>query len=71
MIVIESPFLLPHEVEQISRLSDMTRWRLERKGKFPKRIRIGGRRVGYNRAAVLNWSEDPEGWVKRNAPAGA
>lgn len=30
-------------------------WRLERAGKFPKRIKLGLRRVGWDRAEVMGW----------------
>ena len=30
-------------------------WRLERAGKFPKRIKLGLRRIGWDRAEVMAW----------------
>jgi predicted DNA-binding transcriptional regulator AlpA len=40
-------FLLPPEVEKITRLRDPTRKRMEDRGLFPRRIRISPRRVGW------------------------
>ena len=42
--------LLEKEVRAKTRLSGATLWRLERAGKFPRRIKIGTKRVA--------WSED-------------
>jgi len=41
-------------------LSDTTIWRLERDGKFPKRILLGGNSVGW-----LN--EEVDAWVQEKA----
>ena len=30
-------------------------WRLERAGTFPKRIKLGLRRIGWDRAEVMSW----------------
>lgn len=57
-----SPFLLPHEVDRISQLSGVTRWRREKLGKFPKRIKLSARKIAYDRAAVMAWAADPQGW---------
>lgn len=35
------------ERRQLVPYSDMHIWRLERAGKFPRRIKLGGRRVGW------------------------
>lgn len=37
--------------------SDMHIWRLERDGAFPKRIKLGKHRVGWDLAEVLAWIE--------------
>jgi prophage regulatory protein len=36
-------------------LSDATIWRLEKAGKFPKRIRIGGQAVGWFESEINDW----------------
>jgi prophage regulatory protein len=50
--------LLP-EVLARTRLSAPTIWRLERKGKFPKRLVIGFRRVAWRVAELDRWIADP------------
>jgi prophage regulatory protein len=50
--------LLP-EVVARTRLSAPTIWRLERKGKFPKRVVIGLRRVAWRVADLDRWMADP------------
>jgi prophage regulatory protein len=50
--------LLP-EVVARTRLSAPTIWRLERKGKFPKRIVIGFRRVAWRVTDLNRWMADP------------
>jgi predicted DNA-binding transcriptional regulator AlpA len=46
----EQDYWLSREVQEFTRLSSTTIWRLERKGAFPRRIRIGGRVVWDARA---------------------
>ncbi|ADH86824.1 helix-turn-helix transcriptional regulator [Desulfurivibrio alkaliphilus] len=36
-------------------LSDPTIWRLEKKGKFPKRLRLGGNSCGWLEHEVNEW----------------
>lgn len=38
-------------------LSDATIWRLERAGKFPKRIQLGGNSVGWFANEIEDWLE--------------
>lgn len=58
----ETPFLLPSEVNKISRITDVTRMRLEKSGRFPKRIKIGARKIAWRRSEIEAWTADPEGW---------
>lgn len=37
--------------------SDMHIWRLEREGRFPRRIRLGANRVGWSLQEVHDWIE--------------
>lgn len=37
--------------------SDMHIWRLEKAGKFPRRIKLGERRVGWDLDEVIAWIE--------------
>ena len=38
--------------------SDMHVWRLEREGKFPKRIKIGANRVAWRLSEILAWIDE-------------
>jgi prophage regulatory protein len=57
-----SPFLLPDEVYAITRMCDLTLSRMEKRGRFPKRVRIGNRKIAWRRADIDLWVADPEGW---------
>jgi prophage regulatory protein len=35
--------------------SDMHIWRLEKAGKFPRRIKVGDRRVGWALDEIIDW----------------
>ena len=43
-------------------LSDASIWRMERAGRFPKRIRLGGKSVGW-------FSDEVEKWFQEKAAA--
>ena len=43
------------EVSKISGLSRVTRWRLERAGQFPRRVKLSAGRVGWRRSEVERW----------------
>jgi len=38
-------------------LSDATIWRMERAGKFPRRVQIGGNSVGWLQSEINEWLE--------------
>lgn len=38
-------------------LSDPTIWRMEKDGKFPKRIRLGGNSCGWLLSEIMGWVE--------------
>ncbi|QOZ33657.1 AlpA family transcriptional regulator [Bradyrhizobium sp. CCBAU 53421] len=65
MSVANPEFLLPTEVEKITRLRDPTRQRMEKRGLFPRRIRISPHRFGWRCTEINAWVADPEGWAKR------
>jgi prophage regulatory protein len=50
--------LLEHEVLALTRLSNVTIWRLERRRAFPLRIKLTGKRVGWLEHEVLGWIAD-------------
>lgn len=39
-------------------LSDVTLWRMEQEGKFPRRIRLGGNSVGWLSAEIDDWLQE-------------
>jgi prophage regulatory protein len=43
------------KVEELTSLSRTTRWRLERRGEFPKRVRLSPGRVGWRQADIEAW----------------
>ena len=43
------------ELQAIVGLSDPTIYRLEKQGKFPKRLKIGGNSVAWMESEVLDW----------------
>jgi prophage regulatory protein len=47
--------LLEAEVAAVTRLSPVTIWRLERKSLFPRRMKLGSKRVGWIEREVLDW----------------
>jgi len=51
------------EVCRETRLSRTTIWRLERAGKFPARVQLGERAVGWRKADIIKWvdSRQPAG----------
>jgi predicted DNA-binding transcriptional regulator AlpA len=42
-------------VRQLTNLSRTTIWRLERQGKFPRRLRLSGNRIGWRADEILEW----------------
>jgi predicted DNA-binding transcriptional regulator AlpA len=66
----DSPFLIDREVRIITRTSKMTRVRMEARGLFPKRTRIGARKMAWRKHEVEEWVRDPLGWAQRNSAGG-
>lgn len=48
-------FLTMKEVSTLATYTPQHVYRLERAGKFPRRVRIGPNRVGWRMADVLEW----------------
>lgn len=48
-------FITRDELRQLVPYSDMHLWRLERDGKFPKRVKIGAKRVGWIEKEIRDW----------------
>ena len=43
------------ELFKMTALSDTTVWRLEKAGKFPRRIKLGGASVGWLASEIDGW----------------
>jgi prophage regulatory protein len=43
------------QVRALTSLSRTTRWRMERRGEFPKRVRLSPGRVGWRQADIEVW----------------
>ena len=43
------------EVQGMTKLSRTTRWRMEKRGEFPKRRQLSPNRVGWKRSEILAW----------------
>ena len=50
-------FLMLPQVQEIVPYSASHIWRLERSGKFPQRVRLGGKRVAWLQSEVNSWVE--------------
>ena len=43
------------DVKQLTGLSRVTRWRLEKRGEFPKKVKLTERCVGWPEAEIMEW----------------
>jgi predicted DNA-binding transcriptional regulator AlpA len=46
------------EVQEMTRLSRTTLWRMENKGEFPRRVSLGGNSVGWKLSEVSHWIDN-------------
>lgn len=53
--VLEDRFVRESEADQITGLSRSTRWRLERRGQFPRRKKISPGAVGWLASELAQW----------------
>jgi prophage regulatory protein len=60
------PFVVEPEISEITPFSKTTRWREEKRGRFPRRFPISKRKIGYHRTEVEQWLRDPAGWPARD-----
>lgn len=67
----EDRFIRETECRRISGLSRTTRWRLERKGEFPRRRQISPGAVGWLSSELATWlsARRPSSEVPSPAPA--
>jgi len=57
-----SPFIALSDVERRTQLSNPTRWRREKEGRFPRRINLARCKPVYRLSEIEAWERDPEGW---------
>ena len=50
-------FLSKAVVDEMTGLSNVTRWRMEKRSEFPKRRQISPNRVAYLESEVVDWME--------------
>lgn len=54
-------FIREEEVRRITGLSRTSRWRLERRGEFPRRRRISGNAIGWLASEIQEWVKQRAG----------
>lgn len=54
---MQPKILRQKQVSEMVGLSRTTLWERERAGKFPKRIDLGGGRIGWLESEVIEWIE--------------
>jgi len=57
-IKLTNRFVRENECKLITGLSRTRRWELERKGKFPKRIKLSERAVAWRLSDLMSWMEE-------------
>lgn len=50
--------LREREVRQLTGLSRVTRWRMERRGEFQRKVQLSQRAVGWPEAEVVEWLKE-------------
>ena len=50
-------FLSKPVVDEMTGLSNVTRWRMEKRSEFPKRRQISPNRVAYLESEIIDWME--------------
>ncbi len=58
MEATEDRIILAPERRQLVPYSDMHIWRMEKAGRFPRRIRLGPNRVGWSLREVVGWIDE-------------
>jgi prophage regulatory protein len=60
--------VLDAECGKRSGLSRVTRWRREREGRFPKRVKISTNRIAWRDSELTRWQQSPETYRQQEAP---
>ena len=52
------------DVQRLTGVSRVTRWRWEKDGQFPQRVRLGKNIIGWREQEILQWIESrPRGFA--------
>ena len=62
-------FYADNDLDEITSLSKVTRWRMAKAGKFPRPVQLTPGRVGYPKAAVHAWIRQQMGAASQVAAA--
>jgi prophage regulatory protein len=55
---ISEKLLSSRELHELIPFSSVHIWRLERDGKFPRRIHLGPRRIAWRKTEITEWIEN-------------
>jgi prophage regulatory protein len=55
--LLPEELILNAERRRLVPVSDVTIWRMERRGEFPRRIRVSPGRVAWRRSEIEQWLE--------------
>jgi prophage regulatory protein len=55
---INARMLRERQVKDLTGISRVTRWRLERRGEFPRKVRLTPRCVGWPESEVIAWLKE-------------
>ena len=55
--IVKNKFISNPTVKEMTGLSNVTRWRMEKRGEFPRRRQISPNRVAYLESEVLEWMD--------------
>jgi predicted DNA-binding transcriptional regulator AlpA len=66
----EAFFLFHDDLDVLTGLAVSTRDRLEQRGRFPRRVHIAPRRVGWRKSDVEAWAKDPENYSQQTTVGG-
>lgn len=52
---VHMKMLRERQVKDLTGLSRVTRWRMESRGEFPRKIKLSERCIGWNEAEIQEW----------------
>lgn len=56
-------FYRMEDILKITNVSRQTLWRWEKQARFPRRVTLGLRCVGWRKSEVQEWQKDPAAWA--------